>query len=151
VWLANKTATVLLFYSCVYSNQPAPLAYRTVSAWSVAPWDSPFGDPAALSVVTRLLPPSTSWVLANPWDRIIQQNISSVTDINFKIGIRFVSMSLFCDDSNDVAQFMRFQRRSIIRALYTRTGEAQRTLVVAAKNVAQNHTISAFQSQKTLS
>jgi hypothetical protein len=38
-----------------------------------------------------------------------------------------------------------------LEELYTRTGEAQRTLVAAAKNVAQNHTISAFQSQNTLS
>jgi hypothetical protein len=38
-----------------------------------------------------------------------------------------------------------------LEELYRRTGEAQRTLVVAAKNVAQNHTISAFQSQNTLS
>jgi hypothetical protein len=38
-----------------------------------------------------------------------------------------------------------------LEELYTRTGEAQRTLVVAAKNVLQNHTISAFQSQNTLS
>jgi hypothetical protein len=38
-----------------------------------------------------------------------------------------------------------------LEELYTRKGEAQRMLVVAAKNVLQNHTISAIQNQNTLS
>jgi hypothetical protein len=38
-----------------------------------------------------------------------------------------------------------------LEELHMRTGEAQGKFVVAAKNVLQNHTISAFQSQNTLS